>query len=73
MATIDIAGWRNVLNNNKRDPGLTAWRMKDLPEIEAAGLKDLAYALSMNDSNASVNDVSGMIDLLEEFLQREAP
>jgi len=51
----------------KRDPSLAVYMVRDTPEVEAAGLKDLAWALCFG---CHRNDALGFFELLEEYLNR---
>jgi hypothetical protein len=51
------------------DPTLSAFILRDLPEIRQADLDDLAWALH-RDGNVHKNDVLGLIELLESHLER---
>jgi hypothetical protein len=48
------------------DPSLAVYMVRDAPEVEAAGLRDLAWALC---SGCHRNDALGFFEMLEEHLK----
>ena len=58
---------RKELDKPDYDPQVATIILRDLPEVERADLKDLAWAI-YRDGSAHKNDVLGLIELLERFL-----
>lgn len=54
----------------KRDPDLAAYMVRDMPETEAAGLKDLAWSMHKQGNNHP-NDAEFLLDKLEEYLDAQ--
>ena len=65
---LDVGKLRAELEKYRHDPGMVAFMIRSSPEIEAAGLDDLAWALSAPYAGyTSYNDVVGLIDLFERW------
>lgn len=52
----------------QHDPSLVAFMFQDNPVIEVAGLGKLCYLLG-HDSYCCRNDVQGLVDLLEKYVE----
>jgi hypothetical protein len=66
IAKQDIATIRKTLKTT-RDPSLEVFKIRDCQEIKDAGLSDLAWSLC-RDSYCHRNDVIGLLELLEEWM-----
>lgn len=64
---IDIAEMKKKCD--ERDPSLAVFMVRDLPEVEAAGLKDLAWCLCYE---CTRNDALNFFELLEAALHPAA-
>jgi len=60
--------YRERLRRYRDDPGFVAYMLRDLPEIVACGLDDLAAALASERWGCSYNDVVGLLDLFEKAM-----
>lgn len=65
MASINFEQMRERC---QRDPSLAVFMVRDLPETEAAGLKDLAWCLCYD---CHKNDALGFFDMLEAWVDGE--
>ncbi len=63
-----IALAKRILDSNPPDEHLANYVLRDQPEVEAAGLSDLVWALH-KDGNVHRNDVLGVIEHLEQYLK----
>ena len=68
---LDIAKLRAELEKNRGDPGKVAFMIRSNPEIEEAGLAEIAWWLSKEDYGCSYRDVAGLIDDLERWRRKE--
>ena len=59
-----IASARRQLD---RDPSLAAYILRDVPELAVLGLDDLAQLMARRDAYVSRNDVSYLIERLEDM------
>lgn len=66
----DILSIRKTLKTT-RDPSLEVFKIRDYQEIKDAGLYDLVWSLCRADSYCHRNDVIGLLDLLEEWMDAQ--
>ena len=67
-----LEGARTKLEEEgNRDPSLVAFIIRDHPVIEEAGLSSLAWLLAGNQYGCHKNDVIGLLDLLEQYLDQQ--
>mgnify|MGYP001618453606 CR=1 FL=1 len=59
---------RRLLRDYADEAALAAYFIRDRPEVEAAGLTDLAWLLAGERYGCHRNDVLGLIELLEKHL-----
>jgi len=74
MAATDTAAREAIAHARKyldSDTHLAAYVVRDLPETKAAQLDDLAWAMFFANA-VSKNDVVGLLDKLEEYLDGKA-
>jgi len=54
-----------------KEPDIAIGILYGLPEIEQAGLSELVYLLDKGDYGCHANDVKGVIELLEKYLNKQ--
>lgn len=53
----------------RNEPDIAITMLRDIPEIEPAGLSDLVWSLDSGRWGIHANDVRGVIELLERYLE----
>ena len=66
-----LASARAALDRNKHDPGLALEYIRARPEIKASELTDLVEVLVRGEYGCHRNDIIGVFELLEEWLDKQ--
>jgi hypothetical protein len=66
-----LARGRQRLTKDPGEPSLALIEIMDIPEMEDAGLARLAYLLWTGKHGCHRNDVTGVFELFEEWLDKQ--